>query len=46
MWGGSLRGRLLPHRKPLGRRVAGTRPQAANNNNNEDGVLLRCQAMG
>lgn len=41
--GGGARpaGRLLPHRKPLGRPGAGTRPQATtDNNNNEDEVLL------
>lgn len=40
------RGRLLSHRKPLGRPVAGSRPQATNNkNNNKDEVLPRCQAV-
>lgn len=38
-------GPLHPHRKPLGRPVAGTRPQATNyNNSNEDELLPRCQA--
>lgn len=38
----------VPRRKRLGRPVPGTRPQVANNNNDndEDGVLPRCQAMG
>lgn len=33
--GASRRGRLLSHRKPLGRLVAESRPQATNNKNNE-----------
>lgn len=41
-------GRLLPRRKRLGRPVPGTAPRLliTTINNDEDGVLPRCQAMG
>lgn len=39
------RGRLLSHRKPLGRLVAGSRPQATNNKNNEVLPMSLCVCM-